>query len=226
MFRKSLPIALAFVLLILCSASRGAAILVCDDCDCSFACTLRCVTDSGFSTCGAQGKPCAGSSSCGGGGCLRVADPDAFLESLRAEPGQSSLNDQSRGRVMAHLTWRLTQHVEEAGLGAVYAGNSGFLLSKATGRVQAPALAFVSREHLQAGSAWSGAPDLAVELHATAAAGWLKAGTRAVLVLDSDARTVSVYRSNVKVQTFGADDVLALSDVLPGWALRVGELFE
>lgn len=127
---------------------------------------------------------------------------------------------------MAKLTWRLAQHVEESGLGAVYAGDTGFLLSKATGRVQAPALAFVSREHLQASSSWSGAPDLAVELRAAAAAGWLKAGTRAVLVLDTGAQTVTVYRSRAKVQVFGADDVLALPDVLPGWAMRVGELFE
>jgi len=169
--------------------------------------------------------PCRGSSWCGGG-CLKVADPNAFLESLQAEPGRASVGDQPSGRVMAKLTWRLAQHVEEAGLGAVYAGDTGFLLSKATGRVQAPALAFVSREHLQAGSSWSGAPDLAVELRATEAAGWLKAGTRAVLVLDTGAQTVTVYRSRAKVQVFGADDVLALPDVLPGWAVRVGELFE
>ena len=221
MIRKNLPICLIFVLLALCGASRGMASPACSDCTCDSSCATRC--DS-FNTCGGVGV-CAGSSLCvGGGGCLTVSDPNTFLERLRADPRQAASPE--KGLVLARLTWRMAQHVEEGGLGAVYAGNTGFLLNKTTGRVSSPALAFVSREHLQTGGAWSGAPDLAVELRAAAARDWLKAGTRAVLVLDADTRTVSLYQRSTKVRVFTANDLLELPDVLPGWALRVAELFE
>jgi len=128
--------------------------------------------------------------------------------------------------VLARLTWRLAQYVEENGLGSVYAGDTAFLLSKMTGRVGAPTLAFVSREHLQAGRSWSGAPDLAVELRTDSVRDWLQAGTRAVVVIDAAAHTVAVYRSRSKPQVFGSQDMLKLPGILPGWALRVGELFE
>jgi Uma2 family endonuclease len=153
-----------------------------------------------------------------------VTDPNAFLDSLRPEPGQAASSQQ--GLALARLTWRMAQHVEEGRLGAVYAGNTGFLLSKVAGRVKAPALAYVSREHLRAGSPWSGAPDIAVELRAGRAAEWLQAGTLAVLVLDAGAKTVFLYQRGARVQAFAGNDLLELPDVLPGWALRTGELFE
>ncbi|HEX4962398.1 MAG TPA: Uma2 family endonuclease [Thermoanaerobaculia bacterium] len=223
MIRQSLFISVALVLLALCTAAPGAAILNCVDCGCSFACSTRCFTDTGSSTCGAQTSLCVGSPSCGGG-CLMVPNPKTFLESLRTDPQQAS--SQPQGQVLARLTWRLAQHAEENGLGAVYSGNTGFLLSKATGRLKVPALAFVSREHLKAGSPWSGAPDVAVELRASAARDWLNAGTRAVLVVDAGSRTVSLYQKGAEARVLSADDVLELPEVLPGWSLRVGELFQ
>jgi hypothetical protein len=223
MIRQSLFAAAAVVLLSLCTVSPGAAILNCTDCSCAVACSHQCFTDTGSSTCGAQTSLCAGSPSCGGG-CFTVPNPKAFLESLRVDPERASA--QPQGQVLARLTWRMAQHVEENGLGAVYAGNTGFLLSKATGRLEVPALAFVSREHLKAGSPWSGAPDVAVELHASSAREWLAAGTRAVLVVDSGSRTVSLYQPNAAVQVLSAEDILELPQVLSGWSLRVGELFQ
>ena len=223
MIRQSLFVVVAFGLLALCTVSPSAAILNCTDCSCAVACSHQCFTDIGSSTCGAQTSLCAGSSSCGGG-CFTVLNPKAFLESLQVDPRRAS--SQPQGQVLARLTWRMAQYAEESGLGAVYAGNTGFLLSKATGRLKVPALAFVSREHLKAGSPWSGAPDVAVELHASAAREWLTAGTRAVLVVDSDSRTVSLYQPSRAVQVLSAEDILELPQVLSGWSLRVGELFQ
>jgi len=55
---------------------------------------------------------------------------------------------------------------------------------------------------------------------------WLTAGTRAVLVVDSDSRVVSLYQPGAAVKVLGADDILELPEVLPGWSLSVGELFQ
>lgn len=219
MTRKSLPIAAAFVLLVLLGASRGEAILECRDCNCSVSCSLSCVTDSGFSTCASTGL-CSGSSSCGGGGCLTADDLGPLL---KADLQRTTPEGQERGRVAARLTWRLAQHVEESGLGTVYTGETGFQLPGSTGRVQAPVLAVVSGER--------SIPDLVVELRPAAGLGktvssWLAAGTRAVLVLDPAARTVAIHRSRSSVQVLGEADLLEIPDLLPGWGVRVGELFE
>jgi Uma2 family endonuclease len=112
------------------------------------------------------------------------------------------------------------QHVEESGLGTVFAAGTRFQLP---GRVQAPALAFV-----RAGAA-KDVPDLVVEFvtsprHEAAVAGWLSAGVKAVLEVDPSARTVSVLRGQ-DARVYGEADSLELPDIVPGWSLRVGELF-
>lgn len=226
-------IGLAFALAAVLGASQATAILNCTDCGCSFACTTRCVDDTGFSTCGAVG-PCAGSAGCGG--CLTATDP-GLKDLFRQQPVRTTPAEHERGRVAARLTWRLAQHVDESGLGEVYAAETGFLLS-AAGEVRTPDLAFVSRERLEKTASRNGvragAPDLAVEIPTGPVSSpalkakihdWLTAGTRAVLVVDADARTVTVYRERAG-KTYGAGDLLDLSDVVPGWALHVGDLFE
>jgi len=226
-------IVLAFALSVVLGASGAFAILDCANCGCSFSCTTQCVTNSGFSTCGAVGK-CSGSASCGGGGCLVASDPG--LEDLfRQQPARTTEAEHERGRVAARLTWRLAQHVDESGLGEVYAAETGFLLA---GNVRTPDLAFVSRERLEKagvrGGVRVGAPDLAVEIPSVAVSSpavkarvhdWLAAGTRAVLVVDAKARTLTVYQGRAG-KTYGAGDLLDLSGVVPGWTLRVGDLFE
>jgi Uma2 family endonuclease len=62
----------------------------------------------------------------------------------------------------------LAQHVEERGLGAVYAAETGFLLGRDPDTVRAPDAAFVRRERVEevgeTEGYWPGAPDLAVEV--------------------------------------------------------------
>jgi Uma2 family endonuclease len=143
------------------------------------------------------------------------------------------------GRVAARFTWRLAQHVETQGLGAVYAAETGFLLARNPDTVRAPDVSFVSRERLAAGVSdegfWPGAPDLAVEVVspgdsfsevAGKALDWLAAGARGVVVVDPQRRPAALYRSREEIRILGAEDVLELPDLLPGWSLRIGELFE
>lgn len=226
---KSLSVPLVVVVACLLGASQARAIMECQDCSCSVSCSASCITYSGgWSTCGAQGYPCSGSPSCGGG-CLTVTDIGALRDILRGEPKPATAAAQLRGEVAARLTWRLAQHVEERGLGTLYAGGTAFQLP-GKARSQTPALAFVARER-RAGSARSVTPDLVVELVSApgsdfAITDWLQAGTRAVLAVDPGAKTVTVYRNRTDVRVLGEHEFLELPDLLPGWALRVGDLFE
>lgn len=54
---------------------------------------------------------------------------------------------------------------------------------------------------------------------------WPDAGTRMVLVVDPQQRTATVYRSRNDVTLLGGDGVIDGGDVVPGWRVRVAELF-
>ena len=53
------------------------------------------------------------------------------------------------GRVAVRITWPLAQHVEENGLGAAYAAETGFVLETDPDTVRAPDAAFVRRERVE-----------------------------------------------------------------------------
>ncbi len=55
---------------------------------------------------------------------------------------------------------------------------------------------------------------------------YLAAGTRQVWVLWPSKRAVSVYRPNADTRELGPDATLDGGDVLPGFSVRVGDLFE
>lgn len=225
--RKAFSIALVFVLLSLWGASQANAYPPCD-CTCASSCTATCVGDSGLTNCGTLGT-CSASTGCGGG-CLTVNDIGSLRDHWRRAGEESVQAGPDQGLAAARLTWRLAQQVEESGLGEVFAAGTRFQLSPT--QVRSATLAFVSREHLNqsgAQNAFAGAPDLAVEmagrLGVRPVSEWLQAGTRIVLVLDSNARTVTVQRNDGR-QVLREDDRLELPDLVPGWSVRVGDLFE
>jgi hypothetical protein len=51
-----------------------------------------------------------------------------------------------------------------------------------------------------------------------------RAGTRLVLVLDPDVRSVTAYRSRDRARLLGPDDVIDGEDVVPGWRCEVCSL--
>lgn len=228
---------LALSLLVLLGAVGAQAYPACS-CSCASSCTATCVGPGGLTNCGNLGT-CTTSPGCGGGGgCLTITHVKSLLEQILERPAVVPVDGQ-QGRAAARLTWRLTQHVEEGSLGEVYTGGTGFLLSNGLGKVRAPELAFVSREHAHEadapGAFRHGSPDLVAEFLSSSTPGsaarqdaqsWIKAGTQAVLVVDSTRKTVSVYRGTKAPEVAGQGDSLDLSDVVPGWSLRIDDLFE
>jgi Uma2 family endonuclease len=143
------------------------------------------------------------------------------------------------GRVEAILVTRLTQFVLAEGRGVVYAGDAGFILARSPDTVRAPDIAFVESERARRcgrrASYFPGPPDLAVEIlspsdrpgdvHAKVA-DLLGAGTRIVWVVDPATQTIRVYRALLAPRRLCGTDDLDGEDVLPGFRLRVAELFE
>ena len=130
-------------------------------------------------------------------------------------------------------------HVRSNGLGRVFAAETGFIIRRDPDTVRAPDVAFVSIDRLSADKIPDGyidlIPDLVVEVVSPndrrrevreKVEGWLNAGVRLVWVLYPATRTAIVYRSLDDVTNLTADDFLDGGDVVPGFACRVGELFE
>jgi len=104
--------------------------------------------------------------------------------------------------------------------------------------VRAPDVAFVRRERVEAAGRvtgyWPGAPDLVVEVISPndlytevdeKIAEWLEHGARLVFVVNPRRQTVAVHRPGQPTRTLAGEDLLAGEDVVPGWTLRVRELF-
>jgi Uma2 family endonuclease len=99
-------------------------------------------------------------------------------------------------------------------------------------------MAFVRRERILEGGIsetyWPGAPDLAIEVIGPEDIfeeveekidDWLTAGARAVWVVNSKRRGVSIYHSMKDVMRLSEDDELDGGDVVPGFRCKVSEIF-
>lgn len=143
------------------------------------------------------------------------------------------------GIVAMRLGMSLAEHVRANDLGFAFAGEIGFHLRSEPDTVRAPDAGFVSQARVEAAGGiptgfWPGPPDLAIEVVSPndrrsqvegKALDWLASGARAVVVLDPPLRTATVYRARNDIRVLTAGEQLELSDVVPGWSARVGDLF-
>jgi Uma2 family endonuclease len=141
------------------------------------------------------------------------------------------------GRIAGKLFLRLGNHVEQNQLGAAFAAETGFLLSRNPDTVRAADVSFVSSNRLGQYADFPGflplAPDLVAEVvsptddsravAAKATAG-LDAGVRAVLVVDPQTRSIHHYRAASPADVYDRG-FIDLGDVVPEFRLDVVELF-
>ncbi|MDX6688940.1 MAG: hypothetical protein QOG15_397 [Solirubrobacteraceae bacterium] len=142
------------------------------------------------------------------------------------------------GLVAMRIARLLDAHVERNDLGIVFASEVGFHIAHDPDTVRAPDVAFVAHARVvETGiprGYWPGAPDVAVEVVSPndrrsevegKALDWLAGATRAVVVVDPDLRTATVYRARDDIRVLTAHESLGLEDVVPGWNPNVGEFF-
>jgi Uma2 family endonuclease len=142
------------------------------------------------------------------------------------------------GEVAMNIGAPLHEYVRRNDLGAVYAAETGFILSRGPDTVRAPDAAFNKKERIErAGKVkgyWVGPPDLAVEVVSPGdtvseveekVAEWLEAGTALVWVVSPKLHTVTVYRSLTDIVTLTEKDVLKGGDVVLGFQIKVANIF-
>jgi Uma2 family endonuclease len=142
------------------------------------------------------------------------------------------------GRLQARLTYLLQAHLDRVRLGSTYT-ETGFVLSRDPDTVRCPDVAFVAQAridaHLDDLRCFEGAPDLAVEILAPSnrqaeihakVADYLAAGARLVWIVDPGTRSVTTYRNLLAPRMKREQDALSGEDVLPGFEIAVGAIFE
>ena len=142
------------------------------------------------------------------------------------------------GKVANWIAHLLTGHSAAADLGEVTAAETGFLIGRSPDTVRAPDVGFVAASRVPPDgppdSYWPFAPDLAVEVVSPSdrwteieakARMWLEAGTRLVWVVDPHTRSVHVYRQTCDALRLVENDQLSGEDILPGFEVRVSQLF-
>ncbi len=140
-------------------------------------------------------------------------------------------------RIGVKLITALERFLQTQSLGHVYGSSAGYKLP--SGDVRSPDASFVALTRLPGGQDPDDyaefPPDLAVEIlspHDRARdlndklAEYFDFGVRMVWVIDPKRQTVTVHRSWADAHTLRADETLDGGGVLPGFACRVGEIFD
>ena len=169
---------------------------------------------------------------------LEMPDDGWRYELVKGELIQMSPTGDEHGQVTVTLTASLYLQVKKHNLGRVYAAETGFKLESDPDTVRAPDIAFVSRERVEATGTLtgfrSGAPDLVVEVLSPSdrigkveakVKQWLETGARMVWVVSPKLKTVTVYRSLSDIVTLTEKASLDGGDVVPGFQIKVADIF-
>ena len=167
---------------------------------------------------------------------FEMPDDGFRYELVKGELRKMSPAGGEHGAVIWNLSGLLAPHVKVIGQG--FGAETGFKIASDPDTVRAADIAFVRRERIpEAGipkNFWELAPDLVAEVLSPGdtyseveekVEDWLNAGVRAVWVVDSKRRAVTVYRSTTDVTRLSESDELDGGEVVPGFRCRVSEIF-
>ena len=166
-------------------------------------------------------------------------DESERVELIRGELITMAPAGGTHGKFGMNVGSLLWIHVRETGSGTVFSSDTGFVLSRDPDVVVSPDIAYVSRDRMPPEAEQSGfmplAPDLAIEIVSPSDRSadvqakvleYLRAGTLLVLVIHPRPRTVTAYAPNDTARIYRETDEIDLSDVVPGFRLRVAEIFQ
>ncbi|MGI8688759.1 MAG: Uma2 family endonuclease [Thermomicrobiales bacterium] len=164
--------------------------------------------------------------------------PGKQLELVRGELIEVPTPGAIHNVIVALLYRLIYASVSEQRLGIVFGDNMGYVLSRGPDTVRIPDVSFVAWDRVPGAGipegSWQIPPDLAVEVVSPSdqaedvydkAREYVESGVRAVWVLWPKRRAVSVHTRDEKTAELGPDDRLDGGDVLPGFSVRVGDLF-
>ena len=142
----------------------------------------------------------------------------------------------SHGHSQSTLIWRLGNWMEAFGEGTIL-GPTGCIISDSPATVRGPDISVLLKRRSSEGEPGNwirGAPDVAIEILSPSnrpgemrekISDYFAAGALRVWIVDPKTRTVTIHRANGSKTIFRQGDRLEDPEVLPGFAVEVGELF-
>ena len=158
-------------------------------------------------------------------------------ELVRGELIKMSPAGYDHGVITMRLARRIALFAEKHNMGDVPSAETGYILERDPDTVREADVSFVRADRVPKKpnpGFFDGAPDLAVEvLSPTDRASevaekieqWLSAGCQLVWVVDPKRQTVTVHRDPRHAVVLHADDILSGEDVLPGFEVKVADIF-
>src|SRR5215510_8982762 len=148
-----------------------------------------------------------------------------------------SPTNSEHGRIEANVSRALGNFVSAQKLGLVLVGEVGIFTRANPDRVLGADVVFISHAQYDRRTKTRGfldvAPELVVEIlspgrpdTAQRVVEYLAIGVRLVLVVDPDGRTITSHSPNGAVNRRAGSDVVPCNEALPGFNLRVGDVFE
>lgn len=168
---------------------------------------------------------------------LSAPDDGYRYELIHGELVKRPSSGFEHGVCSANINVSIGTHTQAHRLGVTTVAAT-FLLNTNPDHARIPDVAFVSAERLHLiedrTRAFPAAPDLAVEVISPTdrltqvrekVADWLAHGVRMVIVANPRNRTVEVHRPQRAMVTLTEADTIDGGDVLPGWRMRVADVF-
>lgn len=170
---------------------------------------------------------------------LELLSDGGLFEFVHGRPVEKTMGAES-DEIAAGILTRLWTHCVPSKLGRVFGSQTGFRCFPHDPRlVRKPDVSFVAADRLPDGKAPKGdfriRPDLAVEVTSPndlydlldeKLNDYFLAGVPLVWVVGPATKTVLVRRADDSAQVLRGDATLSGESVVPGFACRVGELFE
>ena len=161
------------------------------------------------------------------------------LELVCGVPTPMNRPNTGHGLICSAIVEYLAPFLRERGLGRLVGNDAGIITRRGPDTVRGPDVAYFSFQRLPVSSDRSGypttVPELVFEVRSPSdsprkvmekAVEYLNAGVLVICVLDPVAQTATNYRSELSAETLSAGATLAFPDLLPGWELPLGKLFE
>lgn len=165
---------------------------------------------------------------------LRNEDTEPATEFICGEAIEKPMGDWNHSTIQMYLGSLLHPFLTQTGLGRVLPEFRCIFGPPGGERAFLPDLAYVAKERLPVDRYLRAAPDLAIEIlspdqnmvrFVDKVHFYLLHGVRLVWVIDPAAETVGVLTPGQEGRLLTADDVLEGGEVLPGFSVRVGDIF-
>ncbi|ODA28429.1 Uma2 family endonuclease [Planctopirus hydrillae] len=169
----------------------------------------------------------------------RLDNDGRLTELVRGRVFEISCPFTSHGYFLSQFSVVLNEAVRRNNLGRVVGGGAGLITQRDPDTVRGPDLAYYSYQRIPAGSLpegyWPASPELVIEIRSQSdrwkdilqkVAEYLNANVLTVAVIDPSSRHVHVYSADQEARILTSADLLTFPDLLPGFEVVVGSLFE